>query len=330
MATLSATAIQRYGEEREVPPDPQQTGARLCPRCGASESVAPNEPLWPAGWSCAVCGEAVPVVDGIPHYAWSLADTLTGFDPAAFRVLAERERGHFWFEPRNRLLLALAQRYFPGAERYLEIGCGTGFVLSAFAQMRPWARLVGSEMHPAGLLFARQRLGDRAEFVQMDARMIPASGAFDLIGAFDVLEHISEDETVVANVFSALAHGGGFIAAVPQHPFLWSEADERGSHVRRYRRGELEAKLRAAGFEILFSNSYNATLLPVMILNRLARRRRARPQQEQPSPEQELDLPRPVNSIFRSILETEVTLTLKGMSWPAGGSRIVVVRKPET
>jgi SAM-dependent methyltransferase len=211
----------------------------------------------------------------------------------------------------------------------LEIGCGTGFVLAAFAQARPWLRLIGSEIHPSGLRFARQRLGDRAEFVQMDARIIPASDAFDLVGAFDVLEHIFEDEAVLSAVFSALAVGGGFIAAVPQHPFLWSEADEAGDHVRRYRRGELEAKLRAAGFDILFSTSYNAALLPVMILNRLARSRRPATQHEQRSPEQEMNLPPAINSVFRAILEAEVTLTLRGVSWPAGGSRVVVARKSE-
>ena len=52
----------------------------------------------------------------------------------------------------------------------------------------------------------------------------------------------------------ATAEGGGIIIAVPQHPGLWSHADVVAHHQRRYRRGELEAKLRASGFEVMFSS----------------------------------------------------------------------------
>jgi SAM-dependent methyltransferase len=194
------------------------------------------------------------------HHAPTLADTDAGYDRNAFAFLAAREAGHFWFEPRNRLLLGLAQRYFPRVARYLEIGCGTGFVLAAFARTLPYSCFTGAELHSSGLGVARDRLGNAAELVQMDARAIPARGALDLIGAFDVLEHIEEDEIVIGQVFAALTGGGGFLATVPQHRFLWSTADEAAHHVRRYRPGELEAKLRRSGFEILFSSSYNAAV----------------------------------------------------------------------
>ena len=84
------------------------TGKRLCPSCGAAETIGAYEPIWPAGWKCRSCGYAVPVVDGIPHFAPALAGTLTGFDPTGFDRLAQSEEGHFWFEPRNRLLVGLA------------------------------------------------------------------------------------------------------------------------------------------------------------------------------------------------------------------------------
>jgi hypothetical protein len=46
--------------------------------------------------------------------------------------------------------------------------------------------------------------------------------------------------------------GGGVILAVPQHPFLWSDFDEKAHHVRRYRRGELEQKTEKAGMRVVF------------------------------------------------------------------------------
>jgi SAM-dependent methyltransferase len=248
-----------------------------------------------------------------------LADTQEGFDTAAFTELARHEIGHFWFEPRSRLLTGLAGRFFPAAKRYLEVGCGTGVVLKAMSDSRSWSRLAGSELHPAGLVHARQRLGDRAEFLQMDARRIPAREAFDLIGAFDVLEHIPEDTTVLQEVHTALVPGGGFLLAVPQHPTLWSQADVAARHVRRYRRGELERKLRAARFEILFSTSYASVVLPLMFASRSAAPRAATC---------ELAMHPMLNGILRRTLDAEVSLTLKGLAWPAGGSRVVVARKP--
>jgi SAM-dependent methyltransferase len=299
-------------------------GARLCPACAAAETITDGAPLWPSAWRCKACGYAVPMSDGIPLYAPDLANAQTGFDAAVFDEFARHEAGHFWFEPRSRLLAGLAAKFFPAAVRYLEIGCGTGVVLKAMAAARSWSRLAGSELHPAGLSHAILRLGDQAEFVQMDARHIPAQEAFDLVGAFDVLEHIPEDENVMREVYSALVPGGGFIAAVPQHPALWSQADIVAHHVRRYRRGELERKLRSAQFEILFSSSYASVVLPLMAASRITSRR--------PSADKvvvhELTVHPVLNAILREALDAEVSLTLKGLAWPVGGSRVVVARKP--
>lgn len=299
--------------------------SRLCPNCGASEAIETETPIWPIGWRCGACGYAVPVIDGFPEFAPALANSLTGMDPASFEELSQHEDGHFWFEPRNRLLVGLADRYFPKATRYLEIGCGTGAVLAPMAE-RGWSRLAGAEIHPAGLMHARRRLSDRAEFIQMDARKIPARSAFDLIGAYDVLEHIEEDEQVIGEVYAALVPGGGFIAAVPQHPVLWSRADDIAFHVRRYRRGELERKLRHAGFNILFSSSYTTFLLPLMAASRLMSIWR-RDSDAHAIVQREFDIHPAINAALRSALSVEAAMTLKGISWPLGGSRVVVAQR---
>ena len=66
---------------------------------------------------------------------------------------------------------------------------------------------------------------------------------FDVIGAFDVLEHIADDELVLSQMHQAVRKGGGIILTVPQHSFLWSEIDEYSRHVRRYSVSELKLKL---------------------------------------------------------------------------------------
>jgi SAM-dependent methyltransferase len=294
---------------------------RRCSICDAIEPIARNEPVWPLGWHCPACGHVIEQTEGIATFAPELADTVSGFDPKAFDELAELEEEHFWFVARNRLIVGLANKYFPQARRFLEIGCGTGFVLRAIAESRGWERLVGSELHPSGLAYARRRLPPQVEFAQMDARNIPAAGLFDLTGAFDVIEHIADDEAVLRGLRAATQTGGGCIIAVPQHPWLWSRADEVAHHVRRYRRGELETKVRRNGFEVLFSSSFTALLLPFMAASRLARNNKHGDQDAY-----EFRLSPTANRVFLEILRAEVRMTLGGVRWPAGGSRIVVGR----
>jgi SAM-dependent methyltransferase len=302
-----------------------QTPYRLCPQCGAYDLIRDNQAVWPVAWSCPTCGRSCEARDGFTLFAPALADTLTGLNPDEFQHLARWEEGHYWFRPRNRLITGLLARYFPSARDFMEIGCGTGFVVSAVAKMKRWRRLVGTELHPAGLSMARARLGARAELAQMDARRIPAKNAFDVIGAFDVLEHIEDDAAVLTSMHLAVRPGGGILLAVPQHPSLWSEIDARVLHVRRYRRGELEKKAQDAGFRIIFSGSYSAFLLPLMAISRWLG-----PGRNSDAMRCEFEPPRTVNSLLTAVNQIEVTLTLAGIRFPVGGSRVIVASKPST
>ena len=300
-------------------------GLRLCPTCGAGDTVDVDGALWPTDWCCPACGGGVSRVDGIPMFARDLADTVSGIDPSAFAALKEVEQRHFWFRTRNRLLTGLINRHFPQARSYLEVGCGNGAVLAEVAGLRRWTRLVGSELHPSGLANARERLEPGAEFMQMDARHIPLRSAFELVGAFDVIEHIEEDEAVLTELGAALVPGGGLLLTVPQHPFLWSEADTAAHHVRRYRRGELDAKVRAAGFDILQSTSFLSLLLPLLMASRLASGRRS---SRRAAHTTEFAIAPALNRILGAVTDLEVGLTLRGACWPVGGSRVVIARKP--
>jgi SAM-dependent methyltransferase len=295
---------------------------RFCPACRAHDPIQPDEPVWPIGWHCPACDRSIPQREGVPLLAPDLAEARSGFDAAAFAALAEIETTHFWFAPRNELIVGLANRFFPNATRYLEIGCGNGEVMRTMAQTRRWKRLVGSDLHATALKHTRMRVPQEVELVQMDARAIPAQNTFDLIGAYDVVEHVAEDEELLRALRGATEAGGGVIIAVPQHPALWSRRDEMAYHQRRYRRGELEAKLKRNGFDILFSSSYTTVLLPLMALSRI----KARVSSKDANVDREMSLGATLNAILKSLLRAEVRLTLAGLRWPVGGSRVVVAR----
>lgn len=169
-----------------------------------------------ASAACPQCHHQPQSIGGFPVYAPQFAGASEGFRPEFFVELASLEGTNFWFQARSDLIVWACRRFFPLLSRFLEIGCGTGHVLSRVADAFPAAEVMGSEILAAGLPYARPRV-PRADLFQMDARRIPYVDHFDVIGAFDVLEHIAEDELVLREIHQALRPGGGVMLTVPQH-----------------------------------------------------------------------------------------------------------------
>ncbi len=152
----------------------------------------------------------------------------------------------------------------------------------------------------------------------MDARRIPFRDAFDVVGAFDVIEHMEEDDQALRQMFAACRSGGGIVLTVPQHAWLWSARDELAGHQRRYGRAELLRKLSAAGFERAWATSFVTLLLPLMALSRLQKHAR----------ESEMRPGRVANAVLGAFMHLERGLIAAGLSLPAGGSLLAVAHKP--
>lgn len=287
---------------------------KRCPHCATAHDTV--------DWSCPSCGFSPSRVEGFPALAPDLAQGGAGFKPEAFAELAALEAGNFWFRARNRLVVWALRRHFPNMQRYLEIGCGTGYVLAGVAEAYPQARLTGSEVFSVSLPYAARRV-ERAELLQMDARHIPYENEFDVIGAFDVLEHIKEDEAVLSEMLRALHPGGLILVTVPQHPWLWSRQDEYACHVRRYRIGELREKVLRAGFRVRFETSFVSLLLPAMIGSRMVEGKGTAAS----DPMAELRLPPLLNHLFEAAMAAERLLIQWGMRFPVGGSLLLVAEK---
>ncbi len=272
-------------------------------------------------WICPECSFKPPIIDGWPAFASEYAISTSGYRPEVFAELASLESGSFWFRARNQLLVWALRRHFPDLRSFLEIGCGTGFVLDGIAQAFPGARIAGSEILSAGLPFAARRMAS-ADLFQMDARRVPFDTEFDVIGAFDVLEHIEEDESVLSEIHRALVAGGAAIFTVPQHQWLWSSIDEHACHVRRYRTGELREKLIRSGFQVELETSFVSLLLPMMLASRLFRK-----DVPEKDANAEMRLPRILNQLLLGVMAVERGLIKSGIRFPIGGSRLVVARK---
>jgi len=146
--------------------------------------------------------------------------------------------------------------------------------------------------------------------------------AYDCIGSFDVIEHIDADETVLSNFHRALRPGGFLLLTVPQHPWLWSAADDYAHHKRRYTVQELRRKILHAGFRIEYCTSFVSLLLPLMALQRLSTR------SQNYNPDDEFKISPLLNAALYLVMQLELILLRLGLRFPAGGSLLLLARKP--
>jgi len=255
--------------------------------------------------------------------AWApeMTNVGGGFKSEYFAKLYKLEDAHFWFRARNALIAWVLKKYTPNFRSFLEIGCGTGYVLSGIAAAFPEAKISGSEIFNEGLSFAANRV-KRAQFMQMDGTRIPFVDEFDVIGAFDVIEHIAEDEAVLAGIYKAIKPGGYMLLTVPQHPSLWSGADDYWCHVRRYTTNEIHKKVKFAGFEIIRTTSFVSFLLPAMLALRISGR-----DKRNFDGFNELKVNPFINKVMEAVMGLERLFIQVGFSFPVGGSRLVLARR---
>jgi len=273
-------------------------------------------------WNCPNCSFSPQQQNGIPILAPQVCEGDTGFDQDEFERLAEVEPNSFWFRSRNKLIVEFIRKYFARAESFLEVGCGTGFVLSEVARNVNTLSIYGSELSPEGLAFAARR-APGAQLFQMDALKMPFEAEFDLIGMFDVLEHIESDNVVLQQTYKSLKPGGGVIVTVPQHMFLWSYRDEMAGHFRRYSKGELLGKMENVGFKFVAATSFVSFLLPAVFASRFMVKARSNEQAAK-----ELTAPAPVSLALDAVLGLERALIRLGFTFPMGGSLLMVGQKP--
>lgn len=260
---------------------------------------------------------------GFPTFAPDLAArAYEGFSAEEIAAMKRHQAESFYWISRNRAIAWLIARHFAHARRILDIGCGTGYVTRQIARTLPGAAIYASDAFVEGLRLASEDGPDAAFLMHMDATRLPFEAAFDLVCSFDVLEHIEDDEAVIARTHAALRPGGGVLHFVPQHPWLYGPADEKAKHVRRYARGELDAKLRRAGFEIAYSGSFISLLFPLFAASRLKSKLvRAY------ALEGEHDQPAWLRGVLLAAQRVELAAMRAGVRFPFGVSRVAVAFK---
>ena len=241
-------------------------------------------------------------------------------DRAVFDRMAELDQNHWWFTARRRILASVIARIVkpPRDARILEVGAGTGHNLAMLSQ---FGVVEASELDDHARTLAEQRLGRPVHAAALpDLSMFP-SASFDLAALLDVLEHVVDDRGALGAIHSRLKPGGKLLLTVPANPWMWSAHDVAHHHHRRYRKSEIAALARDAGFEIELLSPFNSLLFPAVAAARAVGKLRGHDSADDAMPSA------PVNRMLDRIFGAEAGL-IGRVPMPFGVSLVGVFRRP--
>ena len=249
------------------------------------------------------------------------------FSPKTYAALGAAEDRHFWFRARSDAIAAAVYRcvrQFPAGYTVLEVGCGTGGVLHRIESVCVEGKVSGVELEASGAEASRLRCN--CEVVTGSIDDLDQERRFNLVAAFDVIEHVADDVALLASMASRIVEGGRVLLTVPAHPSLFSYWDVASGHYRRYSKSGLNAAIEAAGLHAEWMTPVFAALVPFAWAR--TRRRVARDVSADDVMEVDLRLPgRWANAAGYSALAWETFFIRHRLRVPFGSSYLVVATR---
>ena len=225
---------------------------------------------------------------------------------------------YWWYTARSELLRTVLEPHVGDSARILDVGSADG---PSVGWLQGRGRRTAVDIDIRGL-----GPGD----VCGSATALPFhDGAFDVVAAFDVIEHVDPEEAVVAELRRVLGPGGRLLVSVPAYTWAWSDHDTANGHHRRYTRRRLVDALERGGFEVDRATYAFAAVFPFFAAERLVRRARHSRSRHPAAPADVVTLPRTPQVVDRMLAR----LTRLDRRWlatrdlPVGSSVVVVATR---
>ena len=174
---------------------------------------------------------------------------------AYFKEYFHLERSHWWFTAREEILKSLLPKLTSTPQKILNVGAATG---RSTEWLSTFGEVTSIEYDPDCCNFVNAELN--LNVTQGSITDLPyESNSFDVVCAFDVIEHVEDDQTAVDEMRRVSKTGGILYITVPAFMFLWSEHDEVNQHYRRYSKAQILRLLPKDG-SVLFASYFNSIL----------------------------------------------------------------------
>lgn len=227
---------------------------------------------------------------------------------------------YWWYRARAELLRVALVDYVGDPERVLDVGSADG---PSVGWLRGHGRRTALDLDPRGL-----EPGD----VCGSATALPfADESFDVVAAFDVVEHCEPEAEALLEVRRVLAPEGRFLMSVPAYQWAWTHHDDHNHHHRRYTRKRAVAAVEGAGLEVLRASYVFGGTFPFFAADRLLTRfRQRRTPAPRLGPDEVPPLPE-VSPLVERVLLAGTALDrrlLPTRDLPVGSSVVIAARKP--
>ena len=159
--------------------------------------------------------------------------------------------------------------------------------------------VAGLELDEDARALSEKRLGRPVMSAPLPQLAGVPDGRYDLIGAFDVIEHIDDDRGALASIAAKLKPGGKFMMTVPAHQWMWTAHDVVNHHKRRYSKGRLRQLIESSPLRLDKIGYFNSLLFPVAVAERTVSKLRRRDDADVRLP------PAPLNTTLEKIFAAE-------------------------
>lgn len=229
---------------------------------------------------------------------------------------------YWWYRARSELLQVVMEPHVGGAARILDVGSADG---PSVGWLQGRGYRVAVDLDPRGL---------GAGGVQASATRLPfGTETFDVVAAFDVVEHCDPESEALAELARVLVPGGRLLMSVPAYQWAWTHHDDLNQHHRRYTRRRAQQAVEAAGLQVARSTYAFSGTFPLFAADRLRTRWRERHQRApQIQPDAVAPLPE-IGAVLEGVLMQAVRVdrrVLAARDLPFGSSVLVVGTKPMT